>query len=93
MSVVHLDFSKVFDELFHDILLEEVERYNLGRKTSPKGSLLKSPCQEGEQFHMYPLCLSDIPLHIFINVCSKSYRAYAYQILKERHKIGRENPE
>lgn len=92
MSMVFLDFSKVFDELFHDILLEEVERYNPGRKTSPKGSLLKSHVERESSFTCI-LCLSDIPLHIFINVCNKSYRAYAYQILKERHKVGRESIE
>lgn len=52
MSMVHLDFSKVFDELFHDLLFEEVEGYNLGRRKLSEGSFLKSPCQEGERFHM-----------------------------------------
>ena len=63
--MVRLDFSKVSDELFHDILLEEVERYNLGRKTSPKGSLLKIPCQEGEQFHSI-LCVLVISHSTFL---------------------------
>lgn len=43
MNVVYLDFGKVLDEIFHDLLLKEVERYSLGKRTSPGGSLLKSP--------------------------------------------------
>lgn len=50
--MVQLDFSKVFDQLFHDLPFEEVEGYNLGRRTLSEGGFLKSLCQEGERFHM-----------------------------------------
>lgn len=51
MSMVRLDFSKVFDELFHDILLEEVEDTILRLKHHER-SLLKSPCREETVSHV-----------------------------------------
>lgn len=40
MSMVHLDFSQAFDEVFHDLLLEEVERIQPRQENIPKRELV-----------------------------------------------------
>ncbi|XP_073067691.1 neuroendocrine protein 7B2 isoform X2 [Manis javanica] len=40
VSMVHLDFSQAFDEVFHDLLLEEVERIQPRQENIPKRELV-----------------------------------------------------